>query len=742
MQSWRQAFREQSLARQLLLQLSALVFLMLLMLAGMAYLLVGRLVEQGVPPILQRSVELQATLQGQTFKSAQISVERLAKEWQRRIDQPSDAEIERRFAQLFERQADGVWRIQAPWIDTLRAPTFYLQHGSQGPDASVRRRAVVSHALLSEQGPALVPPYFSVYTDFVEKGLMVFSLGIDWGKSASSATDNFNYPTMTGSDPARNPERRSFWTPVYYDGEAKAWMVSVIQPLDWRGHWVGTMGHDITIDTLLQQIAETKAPLASVSMIFSRDGHLIAHPELRERIAAAQGQLALGDLKDPVLSSVHQLIKSAPSEQRSARTPDGRYLLVWSRIDGPDWWSVQLLPQAAINALLERLVGALLTVGAITLILTLLLLKALIRQRLQRPLNAITASTEALAAHLLSGAEPQALPPQASRDLRRLNQAFDSMATELAVHRRQEQAALLALEGEVQERRHAEEAVRLLNLSLEARVRERGDALQQAQNELVQRETLASLGSLVAGVSHELNTPIGNALIAADTASSALQEAQQQLAGGTVKRSELLSRIALAEQSLELCLGNLRRSAGLVRDFKQVAIDRASLQRRPFELRKVSEEVVHLLHFALKTGQHEVLIDLPEDLSLDGYPGAFGQVLTNLVQNAVLHGFDERTGGRIEIKLKSADAQSVVITVSDNGCGIPPAHLDQVFKPFFTTRFGKGGSGLGLHLVYNLVRNVLGGQIELHSEQGKGTCLTLTLPRHAPVDSGPSKVNG
>lgn len=731
------AFREQSLARQLLIQLSLLVAMMMLALSGMAYWLVGRLANASVPAIMQRSVELHAAQQEAGFLQAQASVKRLSQEWLRRIDVPQQAEIDRRFAQLFERQADGLWRLKPAWIDTAHAPTFFLQHGQKGPDASVRRRAVVSHALLSEQGPALVPPFFSVYTDFVEKGLMVFCSGLDWGKSATPATDNFNYPTMTGSDPRRNPSRASFWTPVYFDAEAKAWMVSVIQPLDWRGAWVGTMGHDITIDSMLQQVAETQSALDATAMIISRDGHLIAHPELRQRIAQAEGQLALKDLKDPLLDAVHAMLMAPDPQQqiqRSARTPDGRHLVVWARIAGPDWWSVQVLPQASVDDLLKQLVGGMLAVGLACLGLTLLLLRGVIRRRLQRPLNAITASTEALAAKVMCGEEPQALPPQASRDLRRLNLAFDSMATELAAHRRQEQAALAALEGEVAERRHAEEEVRLLNLSLEARVRERGAALQQAQTELIQRETLASLGSLVAGVSHELNTPIGNSLIAADTAASAVADLQRLMAGGTVRRSELLSALQLADNALTLCLGNLRRSAGLVQDFKQVAVDRASLQRRSFGVKQVSEEVAHLLHFALKPQQHSVHIDMPDELCLDSYPGSFGQVLTNLVQNAVLHGFEGRSGGCIEIKLQSCDEQQVVISVSDDGRGIPPEHLDQVFKPFFTTRLGKGGSGLGLHLVYSMVRNVLGGQIELRSVIGEGTSITLTLPRQAPAD--------
>ncbi|MGM9515443.1 sensor histidine kinase [Roseateles sp. DB2] len=729
------AFQRQSLSRQLVLQLSLLVTVMLTVLTGLAYVVIGQAALQVVPPVMRRTVALHAAQQGQVFLQAEASVQRLSREWLRRIDEPADADIDRRWAQLFERQADGVWRLQQRWIDTERAPTFYLQHGTQGPDASTRRRAVVSHQLLAEQGPALVPPFFSVYTDFVEKGLMVFSRGVDWGRSATPATDNFSYPTMTGSDPARNPQRQRFWTPVYFDSEAHAWMVSVIQPLDWRGRWVGTVGHDITIDALLRQIIDAEAPMGSTAMILSGDGQLIAHPELHERIAQAQGQLALKDLKDPVLDQVHGLLSRQANspEARDGMTADGRYLVAWSRMPGPDWWSVRIIPRDSIDQVLRTVVRWMLGVGALGLLLTLLLLRGVVRRRLYQPLETLSQAIETQGLRVRGGEEPSALPAAASPDLNRLTQAFDTLAAGLAAHRREERSVRSALEHEVQERRQAEESVRLLNLSLEARVQERGRQLQQAHEELVQRETLASLGSLVAGVSHELNTPIGNALMGADTAAETLRSVRRMLAGPAVRRGEMQRQLQLAEDSLHLTLGNLQRSAGLVRDFKQVAIDRASLQRRPFRLRQVCEEVVHLLHHTLKGQQHEVLIELPEALSLDSYPGPFGQVLTNLVQNAVIHAFGERQGGLIRIELLAQDEDRVHLAVSDNGRGIAPEHLDQVFKPFFTTRLGQGGSGLGLHLVYTIVCDVLGGHIELSSRLGDGTRFVLTLPRVAPT---------
>jgi len=728
------ADRPVSLSRQLAFAIGGLVVVMVVALAAIAFASVARLAADELPQAMRRNVELRAAQQGQSFGQAEASVKRLGTEWLERAESLPEGQVTRRFEQLFARSADGLWRLRPGLVDPLRVPTFYLQHGPSGPDASARRRAVVSYELLAAQGPALVPPFFSVYVDFVEKGLMVYSRGIDWGRSATPSTDNHDYPTMIGSDPRRNPERARFWTPVYFDAEAHAWIVSVIQPLDWRGRWVGTIGHDITLASLLTTIDGGRED-GSTSLILSRDGHLIAHPRLRERIEQASGQLALRELQDPLLDAVQGLIRARAGSgdgTHVARTPDGSHWVAWARIPGPDWWSVTLVPQSQIDMRIRSAVYWILAAGLVCLLLTLLVLRQVIARLVKQPLARVTAAVDALDQRLEHGQESTPIAPEASSELRRLTAAFDAMAGQLAAKRRQALAHAQALEHEVGERRQAEEEVRLLNLSLEARVRERGLALEHAQEELVQKETLAGLGSLVAGVSHELNTPIGNSLMAADTARAALDALAQALATTPVRRSELERHAGLARDSVALALGNLQRSAGLVQDFKQVAIDRASLQRRRFDLKQVSEEVVHLLQYAQKPQRCEVRVELPEGLMLDSYPGPLGQVLTNLVQNAVMHAFEGRGDGRVLIALGPCTAERISLTVSDNGCGIPAEHLGQVFKPFFTTRLGRGGSGLGLHISYSIVCNVLGGSIELASELGRGTRFTLDLPRRAP----------
>lgn len=746
MKFWRLArFKQMSLARQLAVQIGAVIVLLLLCLALIAQLSIARLTASQVPSILVRNVMLRATQQGQLFAQAQASVARLHAAWLERAEALPPAQAERRFAELFERSADGVWRVKPALVDAKRRPTFYLQNG-QGLSADERLRAVVSHDLLAEQGPALVPPFFSAYVDFVEKGLMVFSNGIDWGASATPATDNFDYPTMQGADPKRNPRREQFWTPVYFDAEAKTWMVSVIAPLDWRGRWVGTVGHDISVDTLLN--VPQDADNGSKAIILSRDGHLIAHPDLRERIAQAQGQLALAQLKDPVLDMAYAMIRAQSAEQGQAmRSPDGSHWVAWAPIAGPDWWSVTLLEKARLD---QRVRGAaywILGFSLLALGLTLWTVQRVIRRLVKQPLGRLTGAVDTLAEQLAQGRELEPMEAGSSSDLRQLSSAFDALGAQLLARQRETQSQAQALQHEVAERRQAEGEVRQLNATLEDRVEQRTAALVQAQEELVRKETLAGLGSLVAGVAHELNTPIGNGLMAVDTArtavAAALTQLQEQAQGLPLRRSALQANLQTVAQGLDLALGNLSRSASLVQDFKQVSVDRASLQRRLFDLKVVCDEVLHLLPYTLNArpqgkslhSRGVLKVEVPADVQLESYPGAFGQVLGNLVENAFVHGLAHcqgESGGEVLIRLESLSNDAIVLSVSDNGGGIPLSHQSQVFKPFFTTKLGEGGSGLGLHLVHTLVSNVLGGSIELRSTPGQGTVFTLTLPRCAP----------
>ena len=297
-----------------------------------------------------------------------------------------------------------------------------------------------------------------------------------------------------------------------------------------------------------------------------------------------------------------------------------------------------------------------------------------------------------------------------------------------------------------------EAALLALNAELEHRIDERTQELEQAngslretlshleltQDELVRTEKLAALGSLVAGIAHELNTPIGNSLTVASTLQDHVQAFSADMERG-LTRSRLAEFVASTREGAEILMRCLERAVELVTSFKQVAVDQTSSNRRKFNLRETVNEILLTLGPSLRKTTHQVRCEIAPDIEMEGYPGPLGQVLTNLINNALLHAFEGRRDGKVTISAKTLDDASVEISVADDGVGIAEANLTRVFDPFFTTKLGQGGSGLGLNIVYNLVTKSLGGTVRLYSQPGHGSRVQLRLPRIAldPLDQGP-----
>lgn len=290
--------------------------------------------------------------------------------------------------------------------------------------------------------------------------------------------------------------------------------------------------------------------------------------------------------------------------------------------------------------------------------------------------------------------------------------------------------------------------LRELNTELEARVQLRTEALAAAnldlsgavatlrdtQGELVRAEKMAALGGLVAGVAHELNTPLGNSLMAVTALSDEVRQFRTLMLTG-LRRSALESLLDSVEQATDIATRNLHRAADLVTSFKQVAVDQTSSQRRHFELREVVDEMVASLRPSFARTPYKIQVDVPNGLRLDSYPGALGQAIGNLIHNAVLHGFDGRARGTVLITGKRDELGIVVLSVADDGHGIPPDLLGRIFDPFVTTKMGRGGTGLGLHIAFNAVTHALGGSLSVRSEVAVGTTFEMRLPDTAPRNS-------
>jgi signal transduction histidine kinase len=254
----------------------------------------------------------------------------------------------------------------------------------------------------------------------------------------------------------------------------------------------------------------------------------------------------------------------------------------------------------------------------------------------------------------------------------------------------------------------------------------------ETQRYLIETERLAALGGLVAGVAHEISSPIGTSLTVASTLAHRSANFTDQIASGQVRRAMLVEFADGCRGATEQLVANLQRAGGLIQSFKQVAVDRSSDDRRAFDLKLATEQVIASLRAPLLKSQSSLAVEMPSDITLDSYPGAYGQVLTNLIFNAVTHGFTDGPGGYMLVKAHRLGTDQVEITFSDDGGGIPEEVQRRVFDPFFTTRRPQGSTGLGLYVVHNLVTQQLGGRIALVSAPGKGTTICMTLPLHAP----------
>lgn len=277
-------------------------------------------------------------------------------------------------------------------------------------------------------------------------------------------------------------------------------------------------------------------------------------------------------------------------------------------------------------------------------------------------------------------------------------------------------------------KREAEDELRASKEKAESALLE----LNTAQQNLIDAERLAALGGLVAGVAHEVNNPIGISLTVASSFARRTEMFEAELrSDGQLRRSKLEEFVRSSRDAAQQLVANLHRAGDLIQSFKQVAVDRSHAERRQFSLSELTDQIVASLRPVLKKAAITLSVDVPEGLIIDGYPGSYGQILTNLFLNAANHAFAGGRSGAISISARPRGNDDIEIIFADNGAGMTPDVQRQAFDPFFTTRRNEGGTGLGLHIVYNLVTQQLGGRMMLESRPGQGTTFRIIMPRTA-----------
>lgn len=293
--------------------------------------------------------------------------------------------------------------------------------------------------------------------------------------------------------------------------------------------------------------------------------------------------------------------------------------------------------------------------------------------------------------------------------------------------------ALASIAADISERKAMESALSEAKSVAEQRL----DALEAAKDQLVESEKLASLGGLVAGVAHEINTPIGVAV----TASSHFTESAERISGAyeadTLSQDDFEAFLSETRQTADIILRNLDRASGLIQSFKMIAVDQSSSEIRDADLHDYIDNILFSFAPKLRAAQVSASNIAPRDITISADLGALGQVIGNLLSNSMLHAFADRDGGEITISAEQ-DGDMVTLSYSDNGCGMPDDVVAKIFDPFFTTKRGNGGSGLGMHIVYNIVTQSLGGSIKCHSTFGRGTSFHIRFSARTPAIDKPA----
>jgi len=577
--------------------------------------------------------------------------------------------------------------------------------------------------------PDLPPAQVQEFLDAVvaEGGFAAIFLLDDQGRVAHAALANGSghvRPNLLGADFSRNPLfasarhlGRRVWSDRYLsalNGEGAVGLAIPIKDYVLLG--------EVAPDFARAAVDRSTEGIAYPVMVIDGAGEYVAGRNLAESDRLRNWAVELRAESVAPGGDVRELI--------FAGTP---YDAGIARAEKLDWTFMVANPAGWANPRV-RVTVLLVVAGFVASLLLAAILAPLWASRMSAPLRDLMAQTRALS----SGKFGRKVMRGPIQEFNQLASDMESMAE--ATRQRQSE-----LEQSEERLLQTLQTLQRLNVELESRVERRtGDLaranrellaamenLKLAQGELVRSEKLAALGNLVGGIAHELNTPIGNGVMAVTTLYDQVRDFRREMAGG-LRRSTLDSFVERVERGSEIAVRNLQRANELIASFKQVAVDQTSVQRRPFILSEVVDEILLTLQPTLRRTPYKVRSEIAAGLAMDSYPGPLGQVLTNLLTNALIHGFEGRSTGLIEITGEPGDDGQVCLTVADDGTGIPPELLDRVFDPFVTSKLGRGGTGLGLHIVWNTVTVVLGGSISVDSTAGNGTRFRIILPVVAP----------
>jgi signal transduction histidine kinase len=496
-------------------------------------------------------------------------------------------------------------------------------------------------------------------------------------------------------------------------------VIVITQPImNENGDLTAVLLQNIKLDLLLDMSEDAKIGQTGQTIVFTSDGKIIAPQNNQAAGIISYIPSELSDLFKKDLRNIGYFIRGDGAQVMAATT----------RVKTPGWGvAVTITQREVLQSFYDSIKYGIVTFCIIFLLLT--FVSSAIFSRLFRSITTVTeqfaSMNEGNFAEAMISEEIIRFVPQ---ELQKLCTTFNTMSKTIQENmktirktNKDLQQVHEQLEDKVEQRT---EELLLKNQELQQAL----ENLKQTQDQLVHAEKMASLGNLVAGIAHEINTPVGVGV----TATSHLQKVTKDFAHlysvGNVKRRDLTNYLAESDEALTIIFSNLERASQLIRSFKQVSVDQSSEARRVFNVKQYLGEILLSLHPKLKRTQHKITVQCDENLQMDSFPGAFGQIITNLVMNSIIHAYEPDRAGQLTITIEPEEEQRICLIYSDDGKGMERDVVAQIFNPFFTTKRGMGGTGLGLYILYNIVKQQFGGSIECVSEPGKGTKFIIDIP--------------